>query len=208
MENRKKSNLIGTMRIYTRKAADAAELFFAFENGFQKIGEKNNYKINFGPKLNLYRGEKESILTAHFSAEEAGSFQLFLERFFSCNMKIISKDWRILFDYADEDCESRMLYHHILGYDHKSGELLDEWKLKEYEYSQADYNMYTLKKYMGYSNEKIAEIFAKDNLEKCLKEAAESYMALENSKATCEEAEEHIFKTFPFFEPASTVEEK
>lgn len=31
MENNK-SNVIGTMRIYTKKAADAAKLFFAFEN--------------------------------------------------------------------------------------------------------------------------------------------------------------------------------
>ena len=43
MENNK-STLIGTMRIYTKKAADAAELFFAFENDFQKLGEKNEYK--------------------------------------------------------------------------------------------------------------------------------------------------------------------
>lgn len=48
--------------------------------------------------------------------------------------------------------------------------------------------MYTLKKYMGYSNEKIEEIFGKDDLEKCLEEAAESYRALEHPEKTMQDA--------------------
>mgnify|MGYP004456940303 CR=1 FL=1 len=73
-----------------------------------------------------------------------------------------------------------------------------EWHLKEYEYFQADYNMYNLKKYMGYSNEKIAEIFEKDDLEKCLEEAAESYRALEHPEKTMQDAMKETAELFPF----------
>ena len=145
MENNK-STLIGTMRIYTKKAADAAELFFAFENDFQKLGEKNEYKIKFEPRLDLYRKEAESCISAQFTAEEAVSFEAFLESFFSCKMSMIMKNWSVLFDYVGEEHDSKILYHQILGYTHQSGERLDEWHLKEYEYFQANYNMYTLKK--------------------------------------------------------------
>lgn len=198
MDNRKKSNVVGTMRIYTRKAADAAELFFVFENGFQKIGEKNNYTLKFGAQLDLHRENDESILTVHFTAEEAASFQLFLEKFSSASMRIITKEWRILFDYVDEEHDCGMLYHQVLGYDHKYDDSLDEWKLKEYEYSQAEYNMYTLKKYMGYSNEKIQKVFEKDDYAKCLKEAAESYRALEHPEMTLSQAIDAVMREFPF----------
>lgn len=197
MEN-KKSNVVGTMRIYTKKAADAAELFFAFENDFQKVGVEKDYKITFGQKLDLHRAESESILTAQFTAEEAVCFETFLESFFSCKMSVITKDWSVLFDYVGEEHESKILYHQVLGYTHQSGDRLDEWKLKEFEYCQANYNMYTLKKYMGYSNEKIAEIFEKDDLEKCLEEAAESYRALEHPEKTMQDAMEETAELFPF----------
>lgn len=197
MEN-KKSNVVGTMRIYTKKAADAAELFFAFENDFQKVGVEKDYKITFGQKLDLHRAESESILTAQFTAEEAVCFETFLESFFSCKMSVITKDWSVLFDYVGEDHDSKILYHQVLGYTHQSGDRLDEWHLKEYEYYQADYNMYTLKKYMGYSNEKIAEIFEKDDLEKCLEEAAESYRALEHPEKTMQDAMKETAELFPF----------
>lgn len=197
MEN-KKSNVVGTMRIYTKKAADAAELFFAFENDFQKVGVEKDYKITFGQKLDLHRAESESILTAHFTAEEAVCFETFLESFFSCKMSVITKEWSVLFDYVGEDHESKILYHQVLGYTHQSGDRLDEWHLKEFEYSQANYNMYTLKKYMGYSNEKIAEIFEKDDLEKCLEEAAESYRALEHPEKTMQDAMKETAELFPF----------
>lgn len=198
MDKRKKSTLVGTMRIYTKKAADAAELFFAFENDFQKVGEKNDYKIKFGQKLNLHREDDESILTVHFTVEEAVSFETFLESFFSCKMSVITKDWSILFDYVGEEHDSKILYHQVLGYTHQSGDRLDEWNLKEYEYFQAGYNMYTLKKYMGYSNEKIAEIFEKDDHAKCLKEAAESYRALEHPEMTFSQAIDAVMCEFPF----------
>lgn len=198
MDNRKKSNVVGTMRIYTRKAADAAELFFAFENDFQKVGEKNEYKIKFEPQLDLYRKESESCISAQFTAEEAVCFETFLESFFSCKMSVIMKNWSVLFDYVGEDHDSKILYHQVLGYTHQSGDRLDEWNLKEYEYYQADYNMYTLKKYMGYSNEKIAEIFEKDDLEKCLEEAAESYRALEHPEITISQAADSVICEFPF----------
>ena len=194
----KKSNVVGTMRIYTKKAADAAELFFAFENDFQKVGVKKDYKITFGQKLDLHRAESESILTAQFTAEEAVCFETFLESFFSCKMSVITKDWSVLFDYVGEEHESKILYHQVLGYTHQSGDCLDEWKLKEYEYYQANYNMYTLKKYMGYCNEKIAEIFEKDDLEKCLEEAAESYRALEHPEKTMQDAMKETAELFPF----------
>lgn len=197
MEN-KKSNVVGTMRIYTKKAADAAELFFAFENDFQKVGVEKDYKITFGQKLDLHRAESESILTAQFTAEEAVSFEAFLESFFSCKMSVITKDWSVLFDYVGEEHESKILYHQVLGYTHQSGDRLDEWHLKEYEYYQANYNMYTLKKYMGYSNEKIAEIFENDDLEKCLEEAAESYRALEHPEKTMQDAMKETAELFPF----------
>lgn len=197
MEN-KKSNVVGTMRIYTKKAADAAELFFAFENDFQKVGVEKDYKITFGQKLDLHRAESESILTAQFTAEEAVSFEAFLESFFSCKMSVITKDWSVLFDYVGEEHESKILYHQVLGYSHQSGDRLDEWHLKEFEYYQANYNMYTLKKYMGYSNEKIAEIFEKDDLEKCLEEAAESYRALEHPEKTMQDAMKETAELFPF----------
>lgn len=198
MDKRKKSTLVGTMRIYTKKAADAAELFFAFENDFQKVGEKNDYKIKFGQKLNLHREDDESILTVHFTAEEAVSFETFLESFFSCKMSVITKDWSILFDYVGEEHDSKILYHQVLGYTHQSGDRLDEWNLKEYEYFQAGYNMYTLKKYMGYSNEKIAEIFEKDDHAKCLKETAESYRALEHPEMTFSQAIDAVMCEFSF----------
>lgn len=198
MDKRKKSTLVGTMRIYTKKAADAAELFFAFENDFQKVGEKNDYKIKFGQKLNLHREDDGSILTVHFTVEEAVSFETFLESFFSCKMSVITKDWSILFDYVGEEHDSKILYHQVLGYTHQSGDRLDEWNLKEYEYFQAGYNMYTLKKYMGYSNEKIAEIFEKDDHAKCLKEAAESYRALEHPEMTFSQAIDAVMCEFPF----------
>lgn len=196
MEN--KSTVVGTMRIYTKKAADAAELFFAFENDFQKVGVEKDYKITFGQKLDLHRAESESILTAQFTAEEAVCFETFLESFFSCKMSVITKDWSVLFDYVGEEHESKILYHQVLGYTHQSGDRLDEWKLKEFEYYQANYNMYTLKKYMGYSNEKIAEIFEKDDLEKCLEEAAESYRALEHPEKTMQDAMKETAELFPF----------
>lgn len=197
MENTK-SNVVGTMRIYTKKAADAAELFFAFENDFQKLGEKNEYKIKFEQRLDLDRKESESCISAQFTAEEAVSFEAFLESFFSCKMSMIMKNWSVLFDYAGEEHDSKILYHQVLGYTHQSGDRLDEWHLKEYEYSQADYNMYTLKKYMGYSNEKIEEIFEKDDLEKCLEEAAESYRALEHPEKTMQDAMKETAELFPF----------
>ena len=197
MEN-KKSNVIGTMRIYTKKAADAAELFFAFESDFQKVGEKNDYKIEFGQKLDLYRKESESCISAQFTAEEAVCFEAFLESFFSCKMSVIMKNWSVLFDYVGEEHESKILYHQVLGYTHQSGDRLDEWCLKEYEYFQTDYNMYNLKKYMGYSNEKIAEIFEKDDHAKCLKEAAESYRAREHPEKTMQDAMKETAELFPF----------
>lgn len=197
MEN-KKSNVVGTMRIYTKKAADAAELFFAFENDFQKVGVEKDYKITFGQKLDLHRAESESILTAQFTAEEAVCFETFLESFFSCKMSVITKDWSVLFDYVGEEHESKILYHQVLGYTHQSGDRLDEWHLKEYEYSQADYNMYTLKKYMGYSNEKIQKVFENDDHTKCMKEAAESYRALEHPEKTMQDAMKETAELFPF----------
>lgn len=198
MDNRKKSNVVGTMRIYTKKAADAAELFFAFENDFQKVGEKNDYKIKFGQKLDLHREDDESILTVHFTAEEAVCFETFLESFFSCKMSMIMKNWSVLFDYVGEDHDSRILYHQVLGHTHQSGDRLEEWHLKEYEYSQAEYNMYTLKKYMGYSNEKIQKVFEKDDHAKCLKDAAESYRALEHPEMTISQAADSVICEFPF----------
>lgn len=197
MEN-KKSNVVGTMRIYTKKAADAAELFFAFENDFQKVGVEKDYKITFGQKLDLHRAESESILTAQFTAEEAVCFETFLESFFSCKMSVITNDWSVLFDYVGEEHESKILYHQVLGYTHQSGDRLDEWHLKEYEYSQADYNMYTLKKYMGYSNEKIQKVFENDDHTKCMKEAAESYRALEHPEKTMQDAMKETAELFPF----------
>lgn len=198
MDNRKKSKLVGTMRIYTRKAADAAELFFAFENDFQKVGEKNEYTIKFEPRLDLERKESESCISTQFTAEEAVCFEAFLESFFLCKMSVITKDWSVLFDYVGEDHDSKILYHQVLGYTHQSGDRLDEWNLKEYEYFQAGYNMYTLKKYMGYSNEKIAEIFEKDDHAKCLKDAAESYRALEHPEMTLSQAIDVVMCEFPF----------
>lgn len=113
-------------------------------------------------------------------------------------MRIITKEWHILFDYVDEEHDSGMLYHQVLGYDHKFDERLDEWKLKEYEYSQAKYNVYTLKKYMGYSNEKIQKVFENDDHTKCLKEAAESYRALEHPEMTVSQAIDAVMCEFPF----------
>lgn len=98
MDKRKKSTLVGTMRIYTKKAADAAELFFAFENDFQKVGEKNEYTIKFEPRLDLDRKESESCISTQFTAEETVCFEAFLESFFSCKMSVMCefpflKEW-------------------------------------------------------------------------------------------------------------------
>lgn len=198
MDSRKKSNVVGTMRIYTKKAADAAELFFAFENDFQKVGVENDCEIKFETRLDLDRKEAESCISAQFTADEAVSFEAFLESFFSCKMSVITKDWSVLFDYVGEEHESKILYHQVLGYTHQSGDRLDEWHLKEFEYYQANYNMYTLKKYMGYSNEKIQKVFEKDDYAKCLKEAAESYRALEHPEMTLSQAIDAVMREFPF----------
>lgn len=51
---------------------------------------------------------------------------------------------------------------------------------------------------MGYSNEKIQKVFENDDHTKCMKEAAESYRALEHPEKTMQDAMKETAELFPF----------